>query len=226
MDGSPYGSLEAALEPNEHGKGMDMCSINPNYLGKKYRYAYACGAQRPCNFPNTLTKVRFLISQWHIATDSLWYLQILWDLVVQIDLAEKKAKNWCDEGSIPSEPFFVARPGATEEDDGETNSVLYNLHIFDTILPVYEFLEITYGRILLDHHTKIVNMFQTGVVISIISDKNGEGYALLLDGSTFEEIARAKFPYGLPYGLHGCWVPKTWTWGEKKKKKTCGIFSL
>ncbi|KAM1483147.1 hypothetical protein TB2_034584 [Malus domestica] len=27
------------------------------------------------------------------------------------------------------------------------------------------------------------------------------------DGSTFEEIARAKFPYGLPYGLHGCWVP-------------------
>ncbi|KAI3468206.1 hypothetical protein Pfo_024869 [Paulownia fortunei] len=138
MDGSPYGSLEAALEPNEHGKGMDMCSINPAFLGKKYRYAYACGAQRPCNFPNTLTK---------------------------IDLMEKKAKNWVDEGSIPSEPFFVPRPGATEEDDG--------------------------------------------VVISMISDKNGEGYALLLDGSTFEEIARAKFPYGLPYGLHGCWVPKT-----------------
>lgn len=48
----------------------------------------------------------------------------------------------------------------------------------------------------------------TGVVISIISEKNGEGYALVLDGSTFEEVARAKFPYGLPYGLHGCWVPK------------------
>ncbi|KAI3454091.1 hypothetical protein Pfo_010754 [Paulownia fortunei] len=138
MDGSPYGSLEAALDPNEHGKGMDMCSINPAFLGKKYRYAYACGAQRPCNFPNTLTK---------------------------IDLLEKKAKNWHDEGSVPSEPFFVPRPGATKEDDG--------------------------------------------VVISMISDKNGEGYALLLDGSTFEEIARAKFPYGLPYGLHGCWVPKT-----------------
>ncbi|KAL0372139.1 UNVERIFIED_CONTAM: Carotenoid cleavage dioxygenase 8B, chloroplastic [Sesamum calycinum] len=138
MDGSPNGSLEAALDPNEHGKGMDMCSINPAFLGKKYRYAYACGAQRPCNFPNTLTK---------------------------IDLVEKKAKNWHDEGSIPSEPLFVARPGATEEDDG--------------------------------------------VVISMVSDKNGEGYAVLLDGSTFEEIARANFPYGLPYGLHGCWVPKT-----------------
>ncbi|KAL3746766.1 hypothetical protein ACJRO7_015667 [Eucalyptus globulus] len=136
LDGSPYGKLEAALDPNEHGRGMDMCSINPAFLGKKYRFAYACGAQRPCNFPNTLTK---------------------------IDLVEKKAKNWHEDGAVPSEPFFVARPGATEEDDG--------------------------------------------VVISMISEKNGDGYALLLDGSTFEEIARAKFPYGLPYGLHGCWVP-------------------
>ncbi|XVE97578.1 hypothetical protein REPUB_Repub03eG0031500 [Reevesia pubescens] len=137
LDGSPYGKLEAALDPDEHGRGMDMCSINPSNLGKKYRYAYACGAQRPCNFPNTLTK---------------------------LDFVEKKAKNWHDEGAVPSEPFFVARPGASEEDDG--------------------------------------------VVISLISEKDGSGYALLLDGSTFEEIARAKLPYGLPYGLHGCWVPK------------------
>ncbi|OMP02468.1 Carotenoid oxygenase [Corchorus capsularis] len=137
LDGSPFGKLEAALDPDEHGRAMDMCSINPAYLGKKYRYAYACGAQRPCNFPNTLTK---------------------------LDFVEKKAKNWHDEGAVPSEPFFVARPGATEEDDG--------------------------------------------VVISLVSEKSGNGYALLLDGSTFEEIARAKLPYGLPYGLHGCWVPK------------------
>jgi len=49
-----------------------------------------------------------------------------------------------------------------------------------------------------------------GVVISIISEKkNGGGYALLLDGSTFREISRgAKFPCSLPYGFHGCWVPK------------------
>nr|ANB49723.1 carotenoid cleavage dioxygenase 8 a [Lilium hybrid cultivar] len=137
LDGSPTGELEAALDPNEHGRGMDMCSINPAYLGKKYRYAYACGAERPCNFPNTLTKV---------------------------DLVEKRAKNWYDEGSVPSEPFFVAKPGAIKEDDG--------------------------------------------VVISMVSGKDGEGYALVLDGTTFKEIARAKFPYGLPYGLHGCWVPK------------------
>ncbi|KAE8056609.1 hypothetical protein FH972_013364 [Carpinus fangiana] len=137
LDGSPYGKLEAALDPDEHGRGLDMCSINPNYQGLKYRYAYACGAHRPCNFPNTLTK---------------------------LDLVEKKAKNWHEEGAVPSEPFFVPRPGATREDDG--------------------------------------------VVISMISQEAGSGYALLLDGSTFTEIARAEFPYGLPYGLHGCWVPK------------------
>ncbi|KAM7459360.1 hypothetical protein LguiA_036354 [Lonicera macranthoides] len=137
FDGSPKGELVSALNPDEHGRGMDMCSVNPAFLGKKYRYAYACGAERPCNFPNTLTK---------------------------IDLVEGKAKNWYNEGAVPSEPFFVARPCATEEDDG--------------------------------------------VVISMISDKNGEGYALISDGTTFEEIARVKFPYGLPYGLHGAWVPK------------------
>lgn len=30
-----------------------------------------------------------------------------------------KAKNWYDEGAVPSEPYFVARPGAVEEDDGK-----------------------------------------------------------------------------------------------------------
>ncbi|XP_006853621.2 carotenoid cleavage dioxygenase 8 homolog B, chloroplastic [Amborella trichopoda] len=137
LDGSPMGKLEAALDPDQHGRGMDMCSFNPAYLGKKYRYLYASGAKRPCNFPNTITK---------------------------IDLEIKTAKNWHDEGGVPSEPFFVARPGATAEDDG--------------------------------------------VVISMVSDKEGGGYAILFDGPTFEEIARARFPYGLPYGLHGCWVPK------------------
>jgi carlactone synthase/all-trans-10'-apo-beta-carotenal 13,14-cleaving dioxygenase len=47
-----------------------------------------------------------------------------------------------------------------------------------------------------------------GVAISMVSAKDGSGYALVLDGKTFEEVARAKFPYGLPYGLHCCWVPR------------------
>uniref|UniRef100_A0ACD5ZQH8 Uncharacterized protein n=1 Tax=Avena sativa TaxID=4498 RepID=A0ACD5ZQH8_AVESA len=92
LDGSPLGELEAALDPEKHGHGVDMCSINPGRRGKKYRYAYGCGASRPCNFPNTLTK---------------------------LDLVEKTAKNWHEGGAVPSEPFFVPRPGAVDEDDGK-----------------------------------------------------------------------------------------------------------
>ncbi|KAK3161919.1 hypothetical protein QOZ80_1BG0083100 [Eleusine coracana subsp. coracana] len=136
MDGSPFGELNTAFDPEEHGRGMDMCSINPAYLGKKYRYAYACGARRPCNFLDMITK---------------------------IDLEEKTAKNWHEDGAVLSEPFFVAKPGATDEDNG--------------------------------------------VVISIVSTINGDGYVLVLDARTFEEIARVRFPYGLPYGFHGCWIP-------------------
>ncbi|PKA64613.1 Carotenoid cleavage dioxygenase 8 like B, chloroplastic [Apostasia shenzhenica] len=81
-----------------------------------------------------------------------------------LDLVEKKAKSWHEAGAVPSEPYFVARPGATKEDDG--------------------------------------------VIISLVSCDDGEGYALVLDGLSFEELARARLPYGLPYGFHGCWINK------------------
>lgn len=40
--------------------------------------------------------------------------------MLQLDFFGKKAKNWYEEGAVPSEPFFVPRPGATEEDDGKS----------------------------------------------------------------------------------------------------------
>jgi carotenoid cleavage dioxygenase-like enzyme len=39
--------------------------------------------------------------------------------IFQIDLEEKTAKNWYHPGGIPTEPFFVPRPGAVAEDDGK-----------------------------------------------------------------------------------------------------------
>lgn len=60
LDGSKYGKLETAVEAEKHGRAMDMCSINPLHLGLKYRYVYACGAKRPCNFPNALSKVPYI----------------------------------------------------------------------------------------------------------------------------------------------------------------------
>lgn len=124
LDGSQFGKLEAALDPEEHGRGMDMCSFNPAFLGKKYRYTYACGARRPCNFPNTVTKVTHITdTSSQIPTDcscsDLDVDDVLICNTLQIDLETKTAKNWHEEGAIPSEPYFVPRPGATEEDDGE-----------------------------------------------------------------------------------------------------------
>lgn len=56
--------------------------------------------------------------------------------------------------------------------------------------------------------TVAMGMICVGVVISIVSTTQDEGYALLLDAASFEEIARVRFPYGLPYGFHGCWIPE------------------
>ncbi|GJM93156.1 hypothetical protein PR202_ga09686 [Eleusine coracana subsp. coracana] len=41
LDGTPSGELQSVLDPEEHGRGIDMCNINPSCLGKKYRYIYA-----------------------------------------------------------------------------------------------------------------------------------------------------------------------------------------
>mmetsp|Transcript_25240 Transcript_25240/g.70606 ORF Transcript_25240/g.70606 Transcript_25240/m.70606 type:complete len:248 (-) Transcript_25240:64-807(-) len=42
-----------------------------------------------------------------------------------------------------------------------------------------------------------------GVVISVCTGNDGKAFAVFLDGKTFEEVARAKVPYGLTYGFHG-----------------------
>ncbi|KAG6427903.1 hypothetical protein SASPL_112150 [Salvia splendens] len=118
IDGIPNGTLEAALDPNEHGRGMDMCSINSNFSGKKYRLLWTRRLRASAR--NALSR----------PSPSLWLCR------------------------VPLEKMMV------------------------------------------------------NVVIFMVSQKNGDGFALVLDGTTFEEIARAKFPYDLPYGLHGCWVPK------------------
>jgi carlactone synthase/all-trans-10'-apo-beta-carotenal 13,14-cleaving dioxygenase len=46
------------------------------------------------------------------------------------------------------------------------------------------------------------------VAISMVSARDGSAYALVLDAKTFQEVARTKFPYAMPYGLHCCWVPR------------------
>lgn len=42
-----------------------------------------------------------------------------------------------------------------------------------------------------------------GVVLSVLGTADGKAALLVLDGQSWEEVARAELPYGLPNGFHG-----------------------
>lgn len=44
----------------------------------------------------------------------------------KVDVHNRTAVNWCEDECYPGEPVFVARPGATAEDDGVAISVVMN----------------------------------------------------------------------------------------------------
>ena len=46
-----------------------------------------------------------------------------------------------------------------------------------------------------------------GVVLSIVAGADGKSFLLVLDAKSFEEVARARLPHGIPYGFHGHFVP-------------------
>uniref|UniRef100_A0A8C6V2C6 Beta-carotene 15, 15-dioxygenase 2, like n=1 Tax=Neogobius melanostomus TaxID=47308 RepID=A0A8C6V2C6_9GOBI len=76
--------------------GLEFPQINyTQYNGRPYRYFYSCGFG-------------------HVFSDSL----------LKMDVHTKELKVWRFPGLYPSEPVFVASPGATEEDDGVVMSVI------------------------------------------------------------------------------------------------------
>ena len=49
---------------------------------------------------------------------------------------------------------------------------------------------------------KICSLQDDGVVTSLVTGADGKNFLLILDASTFEELGRAKLPYGITYGFH------------------------
>lgn len=118
---------------------IEMPRINDALAARPHRYAYGQSWDRPGRF---------------------------YDRLVKIDThgpdPATNATVWGRDGWLPSEPVFVARPGATDEDDG--------------------------------------------VVLSVVLDATAEpaeSFLVVLDGQTFTEIARARAPHVIPFGLHG-----------------------
>ncbi|KAK3770943.1 hypothetical protein RRG08_032877 [Elysia crispata] len=118
----------------------DFPAYNYKYNGLKHRYAY------------TSTSV-----------------SILEPKLVKFDLIEKTVKTYIvSENHCPGEPVFVARPGATREDDG--------------------------------------------VILSTIIALNSsvQSFMVVLDASTFEELARASLPpeIKMSFTFHGIFTDK------------------
>ena len=49
-----------------------------------------------------------------------------------------------------------------------------------------------------------------GVILSVVLDaKKAASFLLILDASSFRELARAEVPHHIPFGFHGHYVAKT-----------------
>ncbi|XP_072516214.1 beta,beta-carotene 15,15'-dioxygenase isoform X2 [Salminus brasiliensis] len=76
-------------QPEVLTEGVELPRINYNYNGQKYKYVYLTVAEM---------------------TDST--------SITKLDVETKQRLEWTAENCFPSEPVFIPRPGASEEDDG------------------------------------------------------------------------------------------------------------
>ncbi|KAG7327290.1 hypothetical protein KOW79_008896 [Hemibagrus wyckioides] len=124
-------------QPEVINEGNEIPRINYNNNGQKHRYVY-------------LTEAR----------------TILETKVIKLDVETKLQVKWSAENCFPTEPVFVPRPGASEEDDGV-------------------------------------------VLTSVINYNPGEpDFLLVLDGKSFQEMARASVNVELHMDMHGFFIPQ------------------
>lgn len=120
--------------------GVELPQINYRFAnGKPYRYMYGVGPRKQGDFLNQLIKV---------------------------DVLGKEAKKWHEPNCYPSEPVFVAAPGATAEDEGV-------------------------------------------IISSVVGVHGKKSFLLVLDASTFHEIARATVLCPMAHSLHGMFRPRS-----------------
>lgn len=111
------------------GENIELPRLNYKQSNAQdYRFAYGAGnrADRPGDFFNQLVKV---------------------------DVRERSARTWLQDGCYVGEPVFVAAPGATAEDDGVILSVILNAATstsFLLVLDAASFTEIARAEV--PHH--------------------------------------------------------------------------
>ena len=46
-----------------------------------------------------------------------------------------------------------------------------------------------------------------GVALSTVAGADGRSFLLIMDGPTWQEVARAQLPYGMAFMFHGQFIP-------------------
>lgn len=89
---------------------IELPQINyPAFNARPYRFAYGVGRHE-----NELT--------------------VLWNQLVKLDVERRTTMAWRQPNTIPSEPVFVAAPGAGDEDDGVVLSVVFDVEKEESFL--------------------------------------------------------------------------------------------
>lgn len=119
------------------GSDLELPRINYRQNGEAYRFVYGTGPRVYGYFLNQLIK---------------------------LDTKTKEKKTWYELDCYPSEPVFLERPGAKDEDDGV-------------------------------------------ILSAVVGTRGHKSFMVVLDASTFEELARATIPSRIPQSLHGSFFP-------------------
>lgn len=110
VSSGPQGAAALVLFHLPETKAMELPTVNPAYIWRKYRYAYGISIS---SAPES------------VLSDQLLKLDMDHPQISGSDVAnDGSARIWREEGCIPGEPIFVANPDADDEDDGVVLSVV------------------------------------------------------------------------------------------------------
>ncbi|TWW63888.1 Beta,beta-carotene 15,15'-dioxygenase [Takifugu flavidus] len=151
-DGSIY------CQPDTLFEGLELPGINYKFNSKKYRFFYGSRVEvSPHPYKVKTSSNIKLIGNW----PQVW---LSWDgPLAKIDVVTRKHLEWKQELCFPSEPVFVASPGADEEDDGVILSSVISsdpkISPFMLILDAKTFTEIARASIPTSVHLDLHGLF-------------------------------------------------------------------
>lgn len=107
---------------------LELPRVDDRLDGRPYRHAYGVGVKDPA-------RSGFI------------------DRVSKLDTRRGELRHWDERGAYPGEPVFVARPGATREDDGVLLSVVFDARARTSYLLVLDARDLSeVARASVPHH--------------------------------------------------------------------------